>query len=60
MQAQCQIEVRLALQPDNVRANLPDMTDPQDRERISRGSDEMLARGIALVQRVSPRIWKRA
>jgi formiminotetrahydrofolate cyclodeaminase len=44
----------------NVRANLPDVSDPQEKSKLTRSADEMLARGISTIQRVSPRIWRRA
>ena len=49
--------VRCALH--NVRANLPDVKDPADRDNLERTSRALLARGLALVQRAAPRIWER-
>jgi formiminotetrahydrofolate cyclodeaminase len=43
----------------NVRANLPDVTDPADRATIERTIRALLTRGAALIQRVAPRIWER-
>jgi glutamate formiminotransferase/formiminotetrahydrofolate cyclodeaminase len=43
----------------NVRANLPDVKDPTDREHIEAASRALLARALTLVQRASPRIWAR-
>jgi formiminotetrahydrofolate cyclodeaminase len=43
----------------NVRANLPDVKDPADRDRIETSSRTLLARALTLVQRASPRIWAR-
>ena len=43
----------------NVRANLPDVKDPADRDAIERSSRTLLARGLTLVQRAAPRIWAR-
>jgi formiminotetrahydrofolate cyclodeaminase len=43
----------------NVRANLPDVTDPADRASVERTITTILARAITLIQRVAPRIWRR-
>jgi formiminotetrahydrofolate cyclodeaminase len=43
----------------NVRANLPDVKDPVDRDRIETSSRTLLAHALTLVQRASPRIWAR-
>jgi formiminotetrahydrofolate cyclodeaminase len=43
----------------NVRANLPDVNDPADRDSIERSSRALLARGLTLIQRAAPRIWAR-
>jgi formiminotetrahydrofolate cyclodeaminase len=43
----------------NVRANLPDVQDPADRESIDRASQAMLARALKFIQSASPRIWAR-
>ena len=43
----------------NVRANLPDVTDPADRHSIENTIKTLLARALALIQRVAPRIWQR-
>jgi formiminotetrahydrofolate cyclodeaminase len=49
--------VRCALY--NVRANLPDVKDPADRDGIDRTSRALLARALTFVQRAAPRIWDR-
>lgn len=49
--------VRCALH--NVRANLPDVKDPADRDNLERTSRALLARGLTLIQRAAPRIWER-
>lgn len=43
----------------NVRVNLPDLTDPQDRQRIESESQQLLARGTHVVSRAVGRIWAR-
>ena len=43
----------------NVRANLPDLKDPADRDSIDRAARALLARALTLVQRSAPRIWER-
>jgi formiminotetrahydrofolate cyclodeaminase len=41
----------------NVRANLPDVADLTERERFDRAAGELVARGVEIIQRLSPRIW---
>ena len=43
----------------NVRVNLPDVTDPAERQRIEGATFELLSRAGLLIQQVSPRIWAR-
>jgi formiminotetrahydrofolate cyclodeaminase len=43
----------------NVRVNLPDVTDPAERQRIEATVSQVLSRAAALIQRVAPRIWER-
>ena len=43
----------------NVRINLPELADAQDRDRIQGEMDKLLKRGIALIQQISPGIWTR-
>jgi len=43
----------------NVRANLPDVTDPSDRAAIEGTIRGLLGRGAMLIQQVAPRIWER-
>src|SRR5437763_323459 len=43
----------------NVRANLPDVTDPRDRDKIEATTTHLLDRAVVLVRRVIPRIWSR-
>jgi formiminotetrahydrofolate cyclodeaminase len=43
----------------NVRANLPDVKNPADRDRIETSSRTLLSHALTLVQRASPRIWAR-
>jgi len=43
----------------NVRANLPDVTDPSDRQRIEAVVNQLLSRAITLIRHVIPRIWER-
>ena len=43
----------------NVRVNLPDVTDPAERQRIEAATYELLSRAGLLIQQVSPRIWAR-
>lgn len=43
----------------NVRVNLPDITDPAERQRIEAATFELLSRAGLLIQQVSPRIWAR-
>src|SRR5256714_3130312 len=39
----------------NVRANLPDVTDPRDRDKIEATTTHLLDRAVVLVRRVIPR-----
>ena len=43
----------------NVRVNLPAVTDDDERRRLAAETDELVARAVAAVQRLSPRIWAR-
>jgi formiminotetrahydrofolate cyclodeaminase len=43
----------------NVRVNLPDVTDPAERAAIEADGQRLLARGLKLIQEISPRIWAR-
>ena len=43
----------------NVRANLKDVTDPDDRRKIEATINHLLSRASVIIQRVSPRIWER-
>jgi formiminotetrahydrofolate cyclodeaminase len=43
----------------NVRANLPDVKDPDDRASIEGTIRGLLGRAAELIQRVAPRIWER-
>jgi len=43
----------------NVRANLPDVADPDDRKRIEETTMHVMIRAAKLIQQVSPRIWAR-
>jgi formiminotetrahydrofolate cyclodeaminase len=43
----------------NVRANLPDVTDEAERQRIEASLFELLSKAGMLIQQVSPRIWAR-
>ena len=43
----------------NVRANLPDLTDPTDRGTVEGSIRGLLAHAATLIQRVAPRIWER-
>ena len=43
----------------NVRANLPDVTDPADRQKIELTSGQLIAHATPLIQRAVPRIWAR-
>jgi len=43
----------------NVRANLPDVTDASDREKIEQTATALVAHATPLVQRAVPRIWAR-
>jgi formiminotetrahydrofolate cyclodeaminase len=42
----------------NIRANLPDVAEPAERKRYEQSAAQLVRRGIALVNQVSPRIWK--
>jgi formiminotetrahydrofolate cyclodeaminase len=44
----------------NVRANLPDVTEPGERADLESSAQNVLSRAIETIQRVSPRIWARA
>ena len=43
----------------NVRANLPDLTDPADRAKIDADAGRMVAHATTVIQRTIPRIWAR-
>ena len=43
----------------NVRVNLSDVADPQERQRIELAIGQLLTRAAGLIQRVGPRIWGR-
>jgi formiminotetrahydrofolate cyclodeaminase len=43
----------------NVRANLPDVTDPKERASIESTIRSLLTRAATVIQRVAPRIWER-
>ena len=43
----------------NVRANLPDVTDVSDREKIEMTAAALVAHATPIVQRAVPRIWAR-
>ena len=43
----------------NVRANLPDVTDPRDREKIDATTKHLLDEATVLIRRAIPRIWSR-
>ncbi|MGA2442848.1 MAG: cyclodeaminase/cyclohydrolase family protein, partial [Tepidisphaeraceae bacterium] len=44
----------------NVRVNLPDIDDAQNRRKIEEECERMLSRSTTLVKRVIPKIWERA
>jgi formiminotetrahydrofolate cyclodeaminase len=44
----------------NVRINLADLGEGAERGQVDASADQLLSRGILLVQRVVPRIWRRA
>ena len=43
----------------NVRANLPDVADASDRQKIEQTAGALIAHATPLVQRAVPRIWAR-
>ena len=43
----------------NVRVNLPDISDPAERQSAEAEMGQVLAHAAMLIQRVSPRIWAR-
>ena len=43
----------------NVRANLPDVTDPQDRKQVEATAQKLLDRALPVIGRAIPAIWKR-
>src|SRR5688500_6297177 len=43
----------------NVRANLPDVTDPADLQKIELTAGALVAHATPLIQRAVPRIWAR-
>ena len=43
----------------NVRANLPDVVDAQDRQKVERVASQLIAHATPIVQRAVPRIWAR-
>jgi formiminotetrahydrofolate cyclodeaminase len=44
----------------NVRVNLAECTDPSDRQRIEATMVQLFDRALPIIQRVIPRIWRRA
>jgi formiminotetrahydrofolate cyclodeaminase len=44
----------------NVRVNLADLSEAAGRGQLEASADQLLSRGILLIQRVVPRIWRRA
>jgi len=43
----------------NVRANLPDLTEPNDRAQVEDTARRLVERGIAVIRRTIPGIWAR-
>lgn len=43
----------------NIRANLPDLTDPADRARIEQSAQTLIDHARPVIQRVVPAIWTR-
>jgi formiminotetrahydrofolate cyclodeaminase len=43
----------------NVRVNLPDVADDDERHRFEAATSELLAKAAVLIQQVAPRIWVR-
>jgi formiminotetrahydrofolate cyclodeaminase len=43
----------------NIHANLPDLTEIAERNRFATAADHMVARGVALIRDITPRIWAR-
>jgi formiminotetrahydrofolate cyclodeaminase len=43
----------------NVRANLPDVADAQDRQKVEQVASQLIAHATPVVQRAVPRIWAR-
>jgi formiminotetrahydrofolate cyclodeaminase len=43
----------------NVRVNLPELTDPADRQSVMQSLDATMAHALGLIKRVYPRIWTR-
>ena len=43
----------------NVRVNMRELTEEEDRRRVESSISQMLQRAAELIQRVSPRIWAR-
>jgi formiminotetrahydrofolate cyclodeaminase len=43
----------------NVRVNLNELTDPEDRRRIESTTSQLLTRAAEIIREVSPRIWAR-
>jgi formiminotetrahydrofolate cyclodeaminase len=43
----------------NVRTNLAEVTDPEDRRSIEGTIGQILQRAVTLIQNVAPRIWER-
>jgi len=44
----------------NIRANLPDVTDPAERDRFNQYADQLVQRGVELIRQLGPRIWAKA
>ena len=43
----------------NVRVNLPDVSDPAERQSFESSINQVLSHAATVIQRVSPRIWAR-
>ena len=43
----------------NVRANLPDVTDAADRQKVEQTAGALIAHATPVIQRAVPRIWAR-
>jgi formiminotetrahydrofolate cyclodeaminase len=43
----------------NIRANLPDLNDPHDRQNVEQTAQRLIERGVSVIKTTIPAIWSR-